>query len=174
MLPELEYFDADSNLFTSLDFSANPKLERLYVYNNRLTSLDLSANDLLRRLKTYGNPLTSIKADIKGGEIVLGVNGSGTLDLNCYELDDGPIGFYAIAVPDDGAAFADWTSGGAQAGTTAQYDLTEGEDYTLTANFEDDRIPNPETGGGSPLWWIAVAAVVAAAAMLLLHRRGTA
>ena len=62
------------NGITSIDFSNNSGLERLYCYSNQLTSLDLSNNSKLKKLYCYSNQLTSLDLS----------KNSALTELNCY------------------------------------------------------------------------------------------
>ncbi len=64
-LTGIEYFTQLTNLncfnnkITSVDLSANTKLQELYLGNNKLTSIDLSANTQLQVLHLHNNQLNS-------------------------------------------------------------------------------------------------------------------
>lgn len=121
---------------SSLDLTNNTALNNLDISDNNFSSIDLGAFSF-NFLDCTGNPMTSVDAKIQYGEgsdftVKLKASGDGYAGL----YDDGAA-LYAMAEPKTVAPFIKWTDdSGKQVSTAEKYDLTSGNNYDLTANFE--------------------------------------
>ncbi len=123
-----------SALTGSLDLGNIPTLIRLELTNNTaITSLDITGDNNISSIATSGcTSLQSIKSTIGGGDIQLSAVGDGYLYISFSVF-----GNYVAAEPVGSGAFMDWTEPdwNKQLSTTARYDMTPGNAYSLAANF---------------------------------------
>lgn len=119
------------NQLATLDTSNNSVLWELVCAENQLATLDLSTNSALYLLECANNPITHIKAILDGGNVTLNTVGNGYTAIY-FDYTD----FYVEANPISPSSFINWTSAGTQVSTNTKCNLTKGDDYDLTANFQ--------------------------------------
>ncbi len=145
-LADLVYLDCNGCGLSSLDVSGNGNLTTLICSGNSLATLDVSGISGFNELDCTDNPMASLRAVLNGHNVELSASGSGyaTLYFNDFMRQFLPDGYYALAVPANGAALRDWTNtSDAVVSTDAKYYLNGDNAYDLTANFL------ALTGGGS-------------------------
>jgi len=121
----------DYNQLTTIDGLGDcTGLRALTFSHNKFTSIDLSACSPSQLLDSSDNELTHIVATIEGETVELAAATGGYVSLYYYYVGD----FTASASP--AAALINWTDGmGTEVSTAADFDLTPGQAYDLTANF---------------------------------------
>lgn len=83
--PNLKYLNATKNSLTTLDLSANTKIQDVYLDYNQLTSLNLTGCTKIQRLHCWTNQLTSLDVSAMPDLVLLncGVNKLTSLDVTC-------------------------------------------------------------------------------------------
>ncbi len=117
---------------STLDLSANTQLRSLDCRDSQLATLDICVNTALERIESAGNPLTRIHANINSADIRLYADDGGYVSL--YYI----IGtyLYGSAEAVSPGVFMNWSdASGAEVATDADFVLTSGVAYELTANF---------------------------------------
>ena len=151
LMTNLERVQCQENELTGLNVSGLAYLNELNCSDNDISELNLNGLGLLDSLRCNGNALESLDATSSvlmdfdcrdnmlghisvnhyGADIILTAEEGGYVELVAGHHD-----FYALAQPEMNAAFFDWTdTGDEEVSVTEQFDLLEGTDYDLTANF---------------------------------------
>lgn len=140
-----------NNDLKSLNTLANTALMKLYCDNNEITSLDLTSNISLAKLICTDNPLNEVSAYIAGKTVSVKAEGEGYVELMVGDSTT----YYAKAALKGTSAFLNWSQASSEIGTNEKYDLTYGNEYDLTANFEGASLPTssalPTPTPASPL-----------------------
>ena len=141
---ELEFLYCYDNQLTSLDVSGCSELVSLDCYTNQLTSLDVSGcSEQIIHLDCTDNSLKQIDAVVEGGKVSVTAAGHGYIELYFAVYRS----YYVTSAPVAPASFVEWKDSGTQVSTSAQYDLTPGSNYDLTAYFDQCLVTFDKNGG---------------------------